>query len=109
MSDAVAKPGAPSLFANWRQYIPYLGFVLIFAFFSATLYNQGFLAKTYEYWKDERFISTMQLFVRQAIAANSGLSDSQVNIFLGERLDYARTQQKELQSSQSGRQGRGLF
>jgi ribose transport system permease protein len=43
MSDAVAKPGAPSLFANWRQYIPYLGFVLIFAFFSATLYNQGFL------------------------------------------------------------------
>src|SRR5580658_2722555 len=43
MSDVVAKPGAPSLFANWRQYIPYLGFVLIFAFFSATLYNQGFL------------------------------------------------------------------
>jgi ribose transport system permease protein len=31
------------LVANWRQYIPYLGFVLIFAFFSATLFNQGFL------------------------------------------------------------------
>ena len=33
----------PSLFANWRQYIPYLGFVLIFVFFSATLFNKGFL------------------------------------------------------------------
>src|SRR5579871_1394347 len=43
MSDVVAKPGAPSLLANWRQYIPYLGFVLIFAFFSATLYDKGFL------------------------------------------------------------------
>jgi ribose transport system permease protein len=43
MSEAVGKAEAPSLFANWRQYIPYLGFVLIFAFFSATLYNQGFL------------------------------------------------------------------
>src|ERR1700760_2720956 len=43
MSDVVAKPGGFSLLANWRQYIAYLGFVLIFGFFSATLYNQGFL------------------------------------------------------------------
>ena len=41
MSDAVIKSSAPPFIANWRQYIPYLGFVLIFAFFSATLYNQG--------------------------------------------------------------------
>jgi len=32
-----------SIAANWRQHIAYLGFVLIFAFFSATLYNKGFL------------------------------------------------------------------
>jgi ribose transport system permease protein len=44
MSDFAARPSlvAP-LAANWRRYIPYLGFVLIFAFFSATLFNQGFL------------------------------------------------------------------
>lgn len=43
MSETVASPAPSSFLANWRQYIPYLGFVLIFAFFSATLYNQGFL------------------------------------------------------------------
>jgi ribose transport system permease protein len=46
MSNPAAGSGsrpASSWFANWRQYIAYLGFVLIFAFFSATLYNQGFL------------------------------------------------------------------
>ena len=43
MSDAAANPAPSRLLANWRQYIPYLGFVLIFAFFSATLFNQGFL------------------------------------------------------------------
>ena len=44
MSDAAvtATPSA-SIFASWRQYIPYLGFVLIFVFFSATLFNKGFL------------------------------------------------------------------
>ena len=40
---ATATVPKPSLFANWRQYIPYLGFVLIFVFFSATLFNKGFL------------------------------------------------------------------
>ena len=44
MSDTTARPSfVGPLVANWRQYIPYLGFVLIFAFFSATLFNQGFL------------------------------------------------------------------
>ena len=43
MSETVANPAPASFLANWRQYIPYLGFVLIFAFFSATLFNQGFL------------------------------------------------------------------
>jgi ribose transport system permease protein len=28
---------------DWRRYVTYLGFVLIFVFFSATLYNKGFL------------------------------------------------------------------
>jgi ribose transport system permease protein len=46
MSNPAASSDAAagfSLLANWRQYIAYLGFVLVFGFFSATLYNQGFL------------------------------------------------------------------
>jgi ribose transport system permease protein len=42
-SSSATPPKTSPIFASWRQYIPYLGFVLIFAFFSATLFNQGFL------------------------------------------------------------------
>ena len=73
------------------------------------LYTQGFLAKIYEYGSDERFMPTMQLFVRQVIAANAGLSDTQINIFMEDRVNTTRTGQSELQSSQAGRQGRGAF
>jgi len=72
------------------------------------LYNQGFLAKTYEYWADERFTIAMQLFVRQVVAANAGLSDTQRNIFLDDRLNTAQHQNERLQSSQFGRTGRNL-
>ena len=41
MSDATAA--RPSLLANWRQFIPYLGFVLIFVFFSLYLPRDQFL------------------------------------------------------------------
>ena len=41
MSDATAA--RPSLLANWRQFIPYLGFVLIFVFFSLYLPREQFL------------------------------------------------------------------
>ena len=73
------------------------------------LYNQGFLAKIYEYGSDERFMPTMQLFVRQVIAANAGLSDTQINIFMEDRVNTALTGQSAQQSSQAGRQGRGAF
>jgi ribose transport system permease protein len=46
MSESKAKAQAPSqssIFVNWRQYVAYLGFVLTFVFFSATLFDKGFL------------------------------------------------------------------
>jgi len=43
MSEQMTISARPSPLANWRQYITYLGFVLIFVFFSATLYDKGFL------------------------------------------------------------------
>ena len=45
MTDAVALPArkGPSPLANWREFIIYIGFVVIFAIFAATLGNRGFL------------------------------------------------------------------
>lgn len=72
------------------------------------LYNAGFMAKAYEYLSDARFGPLLTTFVRQVIAANSGLSDSQVNIFLADQVNSMAGQQAVLQSSQLGRQGRSL-
>lgn len=57
------------------------------------LYNQGFLAKTLEYINDPRFGNAMQLFLQQAVAANNGLTETQMNIFLTERLNSQRQTQ----------------
>lgn len=72
------------------------------------LCNQGFLAKAYEYFGDERFPFAMTTFFKQVIAANEGLSESQKNIFLGERINTARQAQSESGKSQSATMGRGL-
>jgi hypothetical protein len=73
------------------------------------LIETGFLAKSYEYNNDERFAPTMQMFVRQVLAANAGLADTQKNLYMEEFINSAREQQAELGNSQAGRAGRGLF
>jgi hypothetical protein len=75
----------------------------------SNLYNSGFMAKTYEYIDDSRFVPLLTTFMRQVIAANGGLSDSQINIFLADQINSQTTQQSALQASQQGRAGRGLF
>ena len=72
------------------------------------LCNQGFAAKAYEYFSDERFLSAMQIFVKQVIAANAGLDESQKNIFLGERITTGRQSLAEQTKTQMGATGRGL-
>lgn len=72
------------------------------------LYSQGFLAKTYEYIDNERFGPALQLFVRQVVAASEGLSDSQKNIFLDDRINTARQGSSQMGGSQSGQAGRSL-
>lgn len=94
----MAPPSFAAVTDTWSPVPDYLSY----------LYNQGFLAKTYEYWNDERFAVTMQVFFRQVIAANNGLDDSQKNIFLSERINSAR-EQSGLQGSQIARAGRGNF
>ena len=73
------------------------------------LYNQGILAKTFEYMNRDGYLAETQLFLRQVIAANSGLTDSQVNIFLSERIATARQGQSALGEAQTSRQARGAF
>lgn len=60
--------------------------------FMSFLYNSGFQAKTYEYLSDSRFQAVMQLFLQQLVAANTGLSETQRNIFLQDRIDTTREQ-----------------
>lgn len=72
------------------------------------LYTQGFLSKTYEYLSDERYGSATQMFVKFLVAANEGLTESQVNIFLAERMNSARQQQDTIGTAQSARAGRSL-
>mgnify|MGYP001940424967 CR=1 FL=1 len=43
MTDTSAAPGKPSALANWRDYIIYIGLVVIFLVFAATLGGKGFL------------------------------------------------------------------
>jgi hypothetical protein len=98
----VTSQNAPPDFANltdtWAPLPDYLSY----------LYMQGFMAKTYEYFMDERFGSSMSLFVKQLVAANGGLDETQVNIFLGPRIDLQREQNTKLQNAQNATQGRFL-
>jgi hypothetical protein len=54
------------------------------------LYNQGMLAKTYEYLSDTRFVEAATLFVRQLVACSEGLDDTQKNIFLNGKIETTR-------------------
>jgi hypothetical protein len=98
----ITSQNAPPNFANltdtWSPLPDYLSY----------LYMQGFMAKSYEYFVDERFGSTMSLFVKQLVAANGGLDQTQVNLFLGQRIDLQREQNNMLQTSQNATQGRFL-
>lgn len=98
----VTSQNAPGVFTDagqtWTPIPDYLSY----------LYNQGMLAKTYEYIADPRFAGTMSLFLRQAVAANEGLDDTAVNIFLADSIVTERTQ-SAVQGAAMGRQARGGF
>lgn len=73
------------------------------------LYNTGVQAYTYGYINDLRYIPTLQIFVKQVLAANTGLDDSQKNIFLADFINSKRDEMTQLGKSQGGNTGRGLF
>jgi hypothetical protein len=57
------------------------------------LYNLGMRAMAYEYTGDERFSFAYQMFLRQVVAANDSLTDTQRNIFLEHQVITATAQQ----------------
>ena len=73
----------------------------------AYLYNSGFLAAAFENLDDQRFQVEYPKFLRSTIAANSGLTEAQVNMFLSERLITSRQAQGVQLDTQQGKSSRG--
>lgn len=70
------------------------------------LYNQGFLAKVYEYKGDERFAYSNQEFLKQVVAACDGISDTARNLFIEPKIIYQRELQSASQTGTIAKQGR---
>lgn len=71
-----------SLQQTWYPIPDYMSYV----------YNQGMKALAYEYIDDNRYGFAVQLFMQQLVAANTGLSETEKNIFLEQRMDTLREQ-----------------
>ena len=85
-----AAPLFTATTGTWEPIPDYLSYI----------YNQGFLAKTYEYVGDPRFQQAMQLFLQLVVATNEGLTETQRNIFLADRINTNREQLKLQQGKQ---------
>lgn len=70
------------------------------------VYTQGLLSKAYEYIADDRYPIAMQVFAKQVIAANGGLSEAEAAIFLTDFLNNQRFSQSTIGMVTGGMQGR---
>lgn len=75
-----AAPLFTSLTQTWAPIPDYLSY----------LYNEGFQAKAFEYSNDPRFLTSMQVFMTDLASESQGLSQSQKNIWLADRLNTMR-------------------
>lgn len=72
------------------------------------IYSEGVLAKAYEYLGDARWPFTMNLFLKQLVSFHGGLDESQLNIFLSERLIFQSSNQDAALKTQQRVSSRGL-
>ena len=93
-----ASPTFGTLNDTWAPIPDYLSHIV----------EMGMLAKAYEYFADDRYPATIQLFVRSLIATNGGLTQSQQNVFLAEKMITETTATNAGLSSQMATQSRGL-
>ena len=54
------------------------------------VFNEGFDAKTFDYLGDPRFQTSMQLFYQSLTATSEGLTETQKNLWLSDRLNTIR-------------------
>ena len=89
----VIRQNAASQFASptqtWAPIPDYLSY----------LYNEGFIAKAFEYLGDPRFQTAAQLFFSDLAANAEGLEQSQKNLWLQDRLNSMR----QTAAAQAGR------
>lgn len=97
-SYQLAAPTFTSLNDTWSPLPDYM----------AHIFQTGLLAKAYEYVGDERFAATIQMFVRQLAAFSGGLTDTEINIFLSDKVNTQLTSQGALGASEAGLRGRTL-
>lgn len=84
--DIVYQKAAPTfvnLTDTWAPIPDYMSYI----------YNEGMLFKNSDYLNDPRAVPSGQLFLSQVVSANQGLSDTQKNIFLFDRLNSQRQTQ----------------
>lgn len=72
------------------------------------IYSSGVLAKAYEYLGDARWPFTMNMFLKQLVSFHGGLTESQVNVFLSERLIFQSGNQGAALNTQQRVSSRGL-
>jgi hypothetical protein len=66
------------------------------------IYSQGFLARAYEYLGDDRAPFAMNMFLKQLVSFHGGLTESQLNLFLDQRLiTQVRPQDAQLRNQQT--------
>jgi len=91
-----AAPKFSAMSQTWNPVPDYLSY----------LYTQGFKALAYEWFDDERYPFTMQQFLRQVVAANDGLTETEKSLFLAERFIVQNEGQNMMATSQLARSAR---
>lgn len=69
----------------------------------AYLYEGGLRAQMYAIYNSQLYLQSMEMFLRQLVAASSGLSEMQKAIFLEDSLRIARTRADSLTGAQQGK------
>lgn len=72
------------------------------------IFSTGVLAKAYEYLGDARWPFTMNMFLKQLVSFHGGLTESQANIFLSDRLIFQSGTQDAALKTQQRVSSRGL-
>ena len=89
-----AAPSFSALSQTWAPIPDYLYY----------LYSEGALVKAYDLATDERFSAAFQIFMRDLVAVNDGMTDMQKNLFMQNTLATQREVADKLGNRGQGQQ-----